>query len=86
MAILLHEAWLRPDGLAGACLAGPMGDDARRLFVQEGARLVWTFEAGRHFDAVVKFNEHFGREPYTTDQPWDRDPYPEEWLKVQRGA
>ncbi len=86
MTLLLHEAWVGPGGLPGCCLAGPMGDAARKLFVQDGATLVWTFEAGSHFEAMTKLNEHFGRAPYTTDQPWDREPYPEEWLRVQRGA
>jgi hypothetical protein len=63
-----------------------MGDAARKSFVQDGARLVWTFEAGSHFEAMTRFNDHFGREPYTTDQHSDREPYPEEWLMVQRGA
>ena len=86
MAILLHEVWLGSDGLPGCCLAGPMGDAARALFVQDGARLVWTFEAGSHFEAMTKYNDHLCRGTYTTDDLWDREPYPEEWLRIQRGA
>ncbi len=86
MAILLHEVWVGADGLPGCCLAGPMGEAARKLFLEEGAKLVWTFEAGSHFEAMTKYNERLGREPYTTNYPQDREPYPEEWLKAQRGA
>lgn len=86
MAILLHEVWVGAEGLPGCCLAGPMGEEARKRFAQDGARLVWTFEAGSHFEAMTKYNEHLGRGPYTTDQPSDREPYPEEWLRVQGGA
>jgi hypothetical protein len=63
-----------------------MGEAARKVFLEAGAKLVWTFEAGSHFEAMTKYNEHLGREPYTTNEPQDREPYPGVWLKVQRGA
>jgi len=85
MANLLHEVWVGAEGLPACCLAGPMGEAARKLLMQEGARLVWSFVAGSHFEAMTKYNEHLCREPYTSDQPKDREPYPDEWLKVQRG-
>jgi hypothetical protein len=86
MAILLHEAWVGADGLPACCLAGPMGEAARKSFAQDGLRLVWKFEAGSYFEAMTKFNERFGYEPYASDQPWDREPYSDEWLRAQRGA
>lgn len=86
MAILKHEVLVGADGMPGCCLAGPGGDDARLLFAEGGpARLVSTFEAGSHFEAMNKYHQHMGWEPYTTDQQQDYEPYPEEWLKVQRG-
>lgn len=74
------------DGLPGCCLAGPDGEAARTLFAKDGAELVWTFEAGSHFEAMTKYHQYLGRELYTTDQPKDHEPYPGEWLKVQTGA
>ena len=65
------------------CLAGPDGDDARRLLAED-ATLVWTFEAGSHFEAMTKYNKFLGREPYTTDQIGDHAPYPDQWLQRQR--
>jgi hypothetical protein len=85
MAILKHEVWRGSDGLPMCCLAGPDGDDARRLFGQD-ASLVWTFVAGSYFEAMTKYNELLGRERYTTTQAWDRTPYPDEWLRRQRAA
>ena len=84
MAILKHEVWVGNDGLPGCCLAGPAGDGARRLFSEDGAKLIWTFEAGSHFEAMTKYHAHMGYEPYTTDLSQDRDPYPDAWLEAQR--
>ncbi|HSM92632.1 MAG TPA: hypothetical protein VLT47_07045, partial [Anaeromyxobacteraceae bacterium] len=76
--------WICGDGLPGCCLAGPAGDPARRLFVEGGpGRLVWTFEAGSHYEAMTRYHQYLGREPYTSDQPADFEPYPEEWLRLQ---
>jgi hypothetical protein len=87
VAILKHEVWICGDGLPGCCLEGPDGDGARRIFAEDGpASLVWTFEAGSHFEAMNRYHQYLSREPYTTDQPWDHEPYPEEWLRVQRGG
>jgi hypothetical protein len=87
VAILKHEVWMCGEGLPGCCLAGPDGDVARRAFAESGsARLVWTFDAANHFEAMNRYHQHLGREPYTTDRPWDHEPYPEEWLRVQRGG
>ena len=85
MATLLHEIWEDADGLPSCCPAGPMGDGHRAL-LGPGARLITTFEAGSHFDAMTTYNTLLGREPYTTDQPWDHEPYPDDWLSFQTGA
>ncbi len=86
MAILKHEVWIKGDGLPGCCLAGPDGDAARKLFAEAGpATLVWTFEAGSHHEAMTRYNQYLGREPCSSHQAWDLEPYPEEWLRVQSG-
>ncbi len=91
MAKLTHEVWVHVDEngreLPGCCLAGPMGDGFRKLLaVEPGARLVTTFEAGSHFEAMTIYNRLLEREEYTTDEPLAYEPYPEEWLTVQRGS
>jgi hypothetical protein len=83
MATLKHEVWRDSDGLPMCCLAGPDGDNARRL-LGENASLVSTIEAGSHFEAMTKYNEFLGREPYTSTQASDHAPYPDEWLQRQR--
>jgi hypothetical protein len=87
VAELIHEVWeVFGEGgmvLHTCCLAGPMGEACRRTLVPN-ARLLTSFEAGSHFEAMTKYNRILGREPYTTDQPWDYQPYPEGWLQEQQ--
>ena len=87
MARLVHEVWLDAEGLPSCVLAGPPGDDARRLFLSRDARLVHTFEAGSHFEAMQLYNAYLGRGPYTTSYPEaDNADYPVEWLEAQRSG
>ena len=87
MATLKLEVWIGDDGQPGCCLAGPAGDPARKLFAEDGpAMLVWTFEAGSHYEAMSKYHQYLGREPFATDHAADFEPYPEEWLRVQTGG
>lgn len=60
------------------CLAGSHGNDARALLSSK-AQLIWTVEAGSHFEAMSAYYEFMGWGEYTTDQEWGRQPYPEEW-------
>ncbi len=83
---LLHEVWEDPgeDGrsLHSLQYAGPLGDGARRRLGPR-ARLLTTFEAGSHFEAMTIYYRLMGWGEYTTDQPWDYQPYPDEWFKEQ---
>ncbi len=83
---LIHELWEdfgdEGESLPGLCLAGPMGDGFRKL-LSPRAKLVTTFDDGSHFEAMTSYYELIGWGVYSTDQPWDLQPYPEEWFRVQ---
>lgn len=86
MSNLLHEVWEEvSDGvvLHTCCLSGPLGEGCRRR-LEPGARLLTTFEAGSHFEAMTLYHRYLDRGAYTTDQAWDYEPYPAEWLAEQR--
>lgn len=89
MAILTHEVWEERDEngevLSSLCLAGPHGDGFRKL-LSPSARLVATFQASCHFDAMTRYYAMYDRGEYTTDQAWDHEPYPDEWAVVQGNA
>lgn len=71
--------------LESCCLAGPDGDGHRKMFAQN-ARLVHTFTAGSHFEAMTIYYRFIGRGPYTTEFQWDYESYPAEWLARQKSA
>lgn len=85
MATLRHEVWVDGEGLPMVCLAGPLGDDARRL-QEPGARLAWTFDAGSHFDAMTVYYSRMGWGAYTSENESDREAYPDSWAATQRDA
>jgi hypothetical protein len=82
---LVHEVWAEADGNTMVCLAGPNGDGARRDLGPR-AHLVWTFEAGSHFEAMTRYYAWKGWGEYTTEYAQDREPYRAEWVRRQRAA
>lgn len=86
MAVLVHEVWETVSGgmvLHACCLAGSLGEGCRQ-HLEPGARLLTTFQAGCHFEAMTIYYRCLGRGAYTTDEPWDYQPYPDEWLAEQQ--
>lgn len=86
MTTLRHELWEQPseDGqmLPGLCLAGPDGKGFREL-LEPGARLVVTFEASCHFDAMSKYYQLVGYGEYVNEEPWSHEPYGQEEAERQ---
>jgi hypothetical protein len=85
MARLLHEIWRYDGAYSGitACLAGPMGDQARSM-LEPGAYLLQVYTAGSQFEASTIRNRILGFEPYRSDwQEIDSQPYPDEWAAIQ---
>jgi len=88
MAALIHEIWESiENGMAlhTCCFAGSLGNSCRETLPKR-SRLLSTFVAGSHFDAMTIYHQYLGREFYTTNQPEDRLPYPADWLDRQQAA
>jgi hypothetical protein len=84
-ATLVQELWEEADGRTMVCEAGPGGDGARAT-LEPGARLAWVFEGRSHFDTMTQYYERMDWGPYKTDQAWDLEPYPIDWIVKQRDA
>jgi hypothetical protein len=86
MRKLVHEIWeeISDAGMVlhTCCLAGPRGEACRRILAAN-ARLLTTFEAGTHVEAMRFYNNFLGREKYATDEAADHEPYPDEWFREQ---
>ena len=80
MIELLHEIWEQPDDsgnmLPGLCFAGPKGDRFREL-LEPGSKLLCTFTATSHFEAMTKYYELVGYGEYVNDESWSHEPYTE---------
>jgi hypothetical protein len=94
MVKLIHEIWEVTDDRGqmhpSLCLAGPDGEDFRKLLQEEALedgrsppRCVRRFEAGSHFEAMTIYYRHYGWGAYTTEFAWDREPYPDDWVQRQ---
>ena len=77
---LTHELWEENGGARHTfCLAGPPGDNARS-FLYPDAKLIWTVEAGSHFEAMTAWYEYMGFGVYEAQAEWEKRPYSEEWF------
>ena len=89
MATLIHEVWEeigeRGEALPGLCHAGPSGDGFREQ-LKPNARLVRTFEANSHFEAMTIYYRLYGWGDYTTEFAIDYEPFPQAWAEEQRQA
>jgi hypothetical protein len=81
--MLRHELWEDADGGGHTfCLAGPMGDGARALLGPR-ATLIWTVDAGSHFEAMTKYYERMKWGLYSTEFAADFEPYSDQWAEAQ---
>jgi hypothetical protein len=75
---LKHELWEDNGGAEYTfCLTGPKGDGARKL-LKPDAKLIWSVEAGSHFEAMTAYYKFMGWGEYTTEHEWDMQPYPDD--------
>lgn len=85
---LLLEVWEdigeQGESLPSLLYAGPMGDASRQELLSPKARLLTTLWASCHFEAMTIYYGLMGWGKYTTDQSWDYQPYPEEWIIGQK--
>jgi hypothetical protein len=88
MSELVHEIWEFTENgmiLHACCLAGLRGEEQRR-YLGDQSRLLTTFRAANHFDAMTFYHRYLGREAYTTPYEQDHLPYPAEWWQGQLSA
>lgn len=79
MAALVHEIWETTQDemvLHTCCFAGSLGDACRET-LPSNSRLLVTFVAECHFDAMTIYNRFLGREPYSSEHDDDYRAYRE---------
>ena len=71
---ILHEVWADEDGLTTLCLADERGNDCRALMKPQ-SKIIHTFYAGNHYEAMTIYYEYMDFGTYTTDFAIDKEPY-----------
>jgi hypothetical protein len=66
---MMHEIWKDDEGLTTLCLAGKHGDGARANIIEPDAKLVSTFDAESHYEAMTKDYKYMDWGQYETDNP-----------------
>jgi hypothetical protein len=66
-----HQVWQELEGETGLCFEDTRGDDFRKL-LEPGAKLIYTFTAESHFDAMTIYYSFMGWGEYRTDFEIDK--------------
>ena len=66
--------WQEPKGETGLCFGDRRGDGFRKLS-EPGAKVIFTFTAESHFDAMTIYYSFMGWGEYQTDYEIDKVPY-----------
>lgn len=74
MASIKHDVWEDPEGLTTLCFSGELGREARNL-LEENSRVIHSFYADSHFDAMTKYYQLMDWGVYETEFEVDKLPY-----------
>ena len=69
-----HEVWEDVEGLTTLCLADERGNDCRNL-LEPGSKLIHSFYADSHFEAMTIYYKFMDWGIYTTEFEIDKQPY-----------
>jgi len=75
-----HEVWADEEGLTTLCYAGNLGGESRST-LQGGEKLLYSFFADSHYDAMTKYYQFMKWGVYTTEFEEDKLPYNQHELK-----
>jgi len=71
-----HQVWKDSEGLTGVCFANSKGDDYRNL-LENDSKLIHTFYASSHFEAMTIYYEFMNWGEYQLVYQQDKELYDE---------
>jgi hypothetical protein len=80
MGKILFDIWAEEDGLTSLCFSGEIGEEARCL-LGTNPKIIHSFYADSHFDAMTQYNAYLGLGVYESDFEIDKEPYKLEELQ-----
>lgn len=72
----MHEVWEDDEGKTMLCFADKSGDESRNL-LEPGSKLIHTFLASSHYEAMTIYYKYMNWGVYTTEYEIDKEPYEE---------
>src|SRR5688572_10364363 len=74
MTGIKHDIWQDEEGMTMLCFSGDLGEESRTI-LEPGSRIIHSFYADSHFDAMTKYYQFMKWGKYTTDFEIDKVPY-----------
>ena len=71
MAKIKHDIWEDPEGLTMLCFSDELGAESRTL-LEPNSRIIHSFYADSHFDAMTKYYQFMGWGVYETEYELDK--------------
>lgn len=69
-----HDVWIDDEGKTCLCYAGNLGEESRSV-LEKGSKIIHSFYADSHFDAMTKYYRLMDWGIYTTEFEIDKEPY-----------
>jgi hypothetical protein len=79
-----HEVWESPEGMTTLCNIEDNGYDYR-INIEPNSKLIFSFEAYSHFDAMTKYYDFMKWGEYKTEFEVDKKPYGKKSYSVING-
>ncbi|RKD90183.1 hypothetical protein [Mangrovibacterium diazotrophicum] len=74
MTSIKHDIWQYREGLTSLCFSGDLGEESRSL-LEPDSKIIHSFYADSHFDAMTKYFVFMGWGKYETEFDIDKQPY-----------
>ena len=80
MTKIKHDIWKSDDDLTSLCYSGELGEESRSI-LEPNSKIIHSFYADSHFDAMTKYYEFMDWGIYETEFEIDKEPYDLQELK-----
>lgn len=80
MTEIKHDIWKSEDDLTSLCFSGELGEEPRSI-LEPNSKIIHSFYANSHFDAMTKYYEFMDWGVYETEFEIDKEPYDLQELK-----
>jgi hypothetical protein len=74
MSKIKHDIWQDTEGLTSLCYSGKLGAESRSI-LEPGSKILHSFYANTHFEAMTKYYEFMGWGKYTSGFEIDKTTY-----------